>query len=412
MASTRQATLLVAFMWVAYFLNYSDRQAIFSIFPSLKADLGMTDKQLGLTGTIFLWVYAISCPIAGYIADRFSKRILIILSLVTWSIVTIATGFAGSAIIILGLRAMMGISESMFMPTAIALTANAHPPSLRSRAIAILTTAQIVGTIAGSWFGGWMADQGQWREAFLVLGLVGLLYTIPYSLFLRKVKENSSPEIKTTVKKPGFSALFKVHTFLLLCIVFPIFVFGLWLLYGWLPTFLHDKFTLNQSDAALNATVFVQVPTLIGLLGGGLIADALYHRTKASRLWMLTASLILCAPFLHVLGNSDTLNTTRFAAMVFGLFSGFMMGNIFPAAFDVVPANARASAVGFLNFFGAILSGFATLFGGLWKQSLGIDGLLSVTALAYVIAGIAMIIGIKKLFPKDYKTEHLEFENF
>ena len=194
--------------------------------------------------------------------------------------------------------------------------------------------------------------------------------------------------------------------------MFPIFVFGLWLLYGWLPTFLHDKFTLNQSDAALNATIFVQVPTLIGLLGGGLIADALYHRTKASRLWMLTASLILCAPFLHVLGNSDTLNTTRFAAMVFGLFSGFMMGNIFPAAFDVVPANARASAVGFLNFFGAILSGFATLFGGLWKQSLGIDGLLSVTALAYVIAGIVMIIGIKKLFPKDYKTEHLEFENF
>lgn len=410
MVSTRQATLLVAFMWVAYFLNYSDRQAVFSMFPSLKADLGMTDKQLGLTGTIFLWVYAISCPIAGYIADRFSKRILIVLSLITWSLVTIATGMAGSAVIILTLRAMMGISESMFMPTAIALTANAHPPSLRSRAIAILTTAQIVGTVAGSWFGGWMADRGQWREAFIILGFVGLLYTIPYSLFLRKVKENSSSKIKTTVRGLAFPELFKVKTFLLLCIVFPVFVFGLWLLYGWLPTFLHDKFTLNQSDAALNATVFVQVPTFIGLLGGGLIADALYHHTKASRLWLLTASLILCAPFLHVLGNSDTLTTTRVAAMGFGLFSGFMMGNIFPAAFDVVPANTRASAVGFLNFFGAILSGFATLFGGLWKESIGIDGLLSLTALAYGVAGIALIAGIQKLFPEDYKTKHLEFE--
>ena len=272
--------------------------------------------------------------------------------------------------------------------------------------------AQIVGTVAGSWFGGWMADQGQWRNAFLVLGLVGLLYTAPYFLFLRKVYENRSSEIITTTKRPGFTELIKVKTFLLLCLVFPIFVFGLWLLYGWFPAFLYDKFSLNQSDAALNATIFIQGPTLIGLLGGGMIADALYRHTKASRLWLLTASLILCAPFLHALGNSDTLNATRIAAMGFGLFSGFMMGNIFPAAFDVVPLDTRASAVGFLNFFGAIMSGFATLFGGIWKESLGIDRLLSLTALAYVIAGMALIVGIKKLFPKDYKAEHAELEDF
>ena len=404
-ASTRQTTLLVAFMWVAYFLNYSDRQAVFSMFPSLKADLGMTNEQLGLTGTIFLWVYAICCPIAGHIADRFSKRMLVVLSLFIWSIVTIATGFAGSAAVILSLRAMMGISESMFMPTAIALTANAHPPSLRSRAIAILTTAQIVGTVAGSWFGGWMADHGQWRNAFFVLGCVGLLYTVPYFLFLRKINENKHVKSNTTFKTLGISVLIKVRMYLLLCIVFPIFVFGLWLLYGWLPTFLHDKFSLNQSDAALNATIFLQGATLIGLLGGGVIADAIFQHSKASRLWLITASLILCAPFLHALGNSDTLNMTRIAATGFGLFSGLMIGNIFPAAFDVVPADTRASAVGFLNFFGAIMSGFATLFGGIWKQSLGIDRLLSLTALAYVAAGIALIVGIKRLFSKDYKTE-------
>ncbi len=117
MVSTRQASLLVAFMWVAYFLNYSDRQAIFSMFPSLEVDLNMTNKQLGLVGAIFLWVYAFCCPIAGYLADRFSKRLLVILSLILWSLVTIATGFAGSALIILSLRAMMGVSEaSTFTP--------------------------------------------------------------------------------------------------------------------------------------------------------------------------------------------------------------------------------------------------------------------------------------------------------
>src|SRR5207245_505386 len=166
-----------------------------------------------------------------------------------WSIVTVATGLAGSAVILLVLRAAMGVSESLYMPTAIALTANAHPPELRSRAIATLTTAQIAGTVAGSWFGGWMADRGQWRGAFFLLGTVGVVYALPYFLFLRTVNERTDNPIGETTRAFAISALLRVRTFLLLCMVFPVFVFGLWLLYGWLPTFLHDKFSLNQSDA-------------------------------------------------------------------------------------------------------------------------------------------------------------------
>lgn len=402
----RQAGLLVAFMWVAYFLNYCDRQAVFAMFPSLKAELAMTDRQLGLTGAIFLWVYAFGCPVAGQLADRFSKRVLVVLSLILWSVVTIATGFAGSAAIMLALRAAMGISESLFMPTAIALTANAHPPTLRSRAIAVLTTAQIAGTVAGSWFGGWMADRGQWRGAFLVLGMVGVLYAAPYFLFLRGVNESPSTGGRTTGGALALPVLIRVRTFLLLCVVFPIFVFGLWLLYGWLPAFLKEKFALNQADAAFNATLFLQAATAVGLLGGGILADALYRRTKASRLWLMTASLILCAPCLHALGSSGTLNATRAAAAAFGFFSGLLMGNIFPAAFEVVPNDTRASAVGILNFCGAIVSGFAAWFGGLWKESLGIDRLLTLTAVAYVIAGLALVIGIKTLFPRDHELNH------
>ena len=398
--------LLVAFMWVAYFLNYCDRQAVFSMFPSLREDLGMTDTQKGLTGALFLWVYAFGCPIAGQLGDRFSKRLLIVLSLIVWSIVTVATGFAGSAVMLLGLRAAMGISESLFMQPAIALTANAHPPALRSRAIATLTTAQVAGTVAGSWFGGWMADRGQWRGAFFVLGGIGLLYALPYFLFLRGVNEDTNAAPKTTGRTLAFPVLIKVRTFLLLCVVFPVFVFGLWLLYGWLPAFLHDKFSLNQSAAAFNATLFLQSSTAIGLLAGGVLADVLYRRTKASRLWLMTASLILCAPCLHFLGSSDTLTATRVAAAGFGLCGGLLMGNIFPAAFDVVPANTRASAVGILNFCGGIMAGFAPLFGGVWKESLGIDGLLTLTALAYVVAGLALIVGIKLLFPRDHEATY------
>jgi MFS family permease len=403
---TRPATLLVAFMWGAYFLNYCDRQAVFAMFPALKTDLNLTDTQLGLTGSIFLWVYGIGCPLAGQLADRFSKRLLVVFSLVVWSLVTIATGFATSAFMLLALRAAMGVSESLYMPAAIALTANAHAPEKRSRAIAALTTAQIIGTIGGAWFGGWMAQRGQWREAFFILGGIGLLYAIPYFAFLRGVKEDAQVETKKAVAGLAVASLVRVPTFLVLCVAFPIFVFGLWLIYGWLPSFLHDKFSLDLADAAFSATAFLQGATLIGMLGGGFLADRLYRTTKAARLWLLAASLLLCAPCLHALGSSETLAATRLAAMGFGLFSGFLMGNIFPAAFEIVPADTRASAVGLLNFCGALVSGFAPLLGGMWKRTIGIEALLSATAGAYLVGAVLVVAGIKFLFPRDYARIH------
>ena len=404
--TTRQATLLVAFMWVAYFLNYCDRQAISAMFPVLKSDLGMTDFQLGLTGTIFLWVYGCGCPIAGQLADKFSKRLLVVLSLVVWSLVTVATGLATSVVMLLGLRAAMGISESLYMPAAVALTANAHPPEKRSRAVALLTTAQIAGTVCGSWFGGWMAQQGQWRAAFFVLGGIGLLYAVPYFLFLRTVQETSESDAPKNRERLALSDVIRVPTFQILCVVFPAFLFGLWMIYSWLPNFLFEKFELELADAAFTATVFLQTSTLVGLMCGGILADKLYTRTKAARLYLMTASLMLCAPCLYAIGNSDTLNATRLAASAFGLFAGFFMGNIFPAAFEVVPADTRASAVGLLNFFGALVSGLAPLLVGIWKKTIGVDRWLSYAALIYVAAAVVLIVGIQQLFQRDYERVH------
>ena len=410
-----QAILLLGFMWFAYFLNYCDRQAVFAMFPSLKSDLGMTDQQLGLTGACFLWVYALGCPVAGIVGDRFSKRILVVMSLVIWSLVTVATGLSRSGGELLWLRAAMGISESLFMPTAIALTASAFAPALRSTTIAILTSAQIAGTVAGSWFGGWMADMGAWRTAFYALGGVGLIYAIPYFAFLRTFKsEQPKTQLDSTYSDPSNSAvgisnslgsLLTTLTFLVLCIVFPVFVFGLWLLYGWLPTFLGGKFQLDQADAAFNATVYLQGSTLIGLLCGGWLADRMLRWTRASRYYLMLASLLLCAPCLHAIGNCDTLWQLRVAASAFGLFSGLLMGNIFPSAFEVVSTQSRATAVGILNLCGGLVSGFATLFGGMWKETLGIDRLLTLTGAAYFAAGLLLLCCILTLFPRDLEKQ-------
>ena len=192
-----------------------------------------------------------------------------------------------------------------------------------------------------------MAEQGRWRETFFCLGAIGLLYAGPL-LLLRRVAKETHVETKPAGKMFAAAALGKIATYRVLCVAFTIFVFGLWLLYGWLPNFLHEKFSLGLADAAFNATFFLQTASLAGLLAGGIIADRLTRRASGARLWILVASLLLCAPCLYGLGHSG-LQMTRTAGIAFGFFAGFFMGNIFPAAFEVVPGDTRASAVGVLN---------------------------------------------------------------
>ncbi len=405
--SSGQAAVLLALMWIAYFLNYCDRQAVFAMRPSLRADLGMDDTSFGLVGAVFLWVYAIGCPVAGHLGDRMSKRLLAVASLVVWSLVTAATGLVTGSGGMLGLRAAMGISEALFMPTAVALVADAHAPQVRSRAVALLTTAQIAGTVGGSVFGGWMADLGRWRQAFFILGAAGVAYALPYLLFLRRFPERRA---ERGAAAPSLVSLASARSFLVLCVVFPCFVFGLWLIYGWFPTFLQEKFSLSQAEAAWDATVWLQVMSAVGLLGGGALSDWLYRRTPAARQWVLAMSLVGCAPCLWSIGAAPSLATTRLAAAGFGLSSGLFMGNIFPASFEVVRAEGRAGAVGVLNLFGGMVSGFATLFGGLLKSSIGIDGLLSLCAAAYLLAAGLLVAATRRCFRGDHARALLPAE--
>src|SRR6266487_2540820 len=384
--SAPRAWLLVAFMWVAYFLNYSDRQVVSSIFPILKSELRFTDIQLGLTGSIFLWVYALCSPIAGQIGDRFSKRILVVLSLVLWSGVTTLTGLSHSAFMLLSCRALIGITESLFIPPALALTASAHGPGTRSRAIAVFDTAQLAGVVMGGWYGGYIAGAFHWRLAFYLLGMFGILFAIPYAVFLKGTSEESQDETKRSGGGFAIATLAKIPSYRCLCVVFPAFTFILWLLYAWLPNFLYEKFSLGLADAGFTATVYLQTATLVGLLCGGVAADWLYRRTRAARLWLVCLGLLLTAPCVHLIGSSGSLALTKLAAVGFGLGSGIVIANLMVSSFDVVPGDTRASAVGTLNLIGAFVSGFAALLGGVWNRSVGIGALMTYAAVVAVAA--------------------------
>jgi MFS family permease len=393
------AWALVGLMWVAYFLNYTDRQVVSSIFPVLKSELEFTDAQLGLTLSLFLWVYALCSPIAGMLGDRFPRRTLIVGSLVLWSAITALTGASGSAVALLVCRGLMGFAESVFFPAAVTLTAHAHSPSSRSRAVALFTTAQLGGTVMGGWYGGTMAEHQHWRWAFGSLGLAGIFYALPYAWFLRRIGEPA----KTAT--PGWSVggLSRISTYGVLCVVFPSFTFVVWLLNTWLPNFFHEKFALSLGEAGLAATAWLQGGTLAGLLVGGALADRLFRRFRAARVGLIVAGLLLIAPGLHLVGAMASLRGAQIAAAGVGVGCGLAMANFFPSCFDVVPRGLHNSAVGVLNLLGGLVGGGASLLGGLLKKSVGISGLLSAAALLCVAMAAVLAVGTRRGFERDFE---------
>lgn len=397
---TRIAWPVVALMWIAYFLNYTDRQLIFSFFPVLRSELKFTDEQLGWTGTVFLWVYAITSPIAGQIGDWFSKRSLVVWSLVLWSAATALTGAARTPSEVLGCRALIGVVEGLFMPAAIALTASAHAPEARSRAVGLLSTAQLAGVVMGGSFGGWMAQGSRWRWAFTALGIAGILYALPFRALLRRSCEEPLRE-----SRPGLSvaALARVPSYGVLCVIFPMFCFSLWLVYTWLPDFFFEKFHLTLAEAGVAATAWTQGATLAGLLLGGVCADRLYGRTPAARFWLLAVGLVILAPCLHLVGRTDSLVLAKAATAGFGFGSGLFMANLMVSSFDVVPKEARASAVGCLNLIGGLVSGLAAYLGGAYRKDPGIPALMTAASAACLAGALLLALGTLVFFARDHE---------
>ncbi len=187
---------IVALLWFAYFTNYMDRQVAFSIFPVLQKELHFSDTQLGLVGSLFIWVYSLAMPFTGRIADVCRRDRAVVGSIALWSVATLGTGLSASPGGFLAWRTAMGLTEALYIPAALALIADFHPGATRAKALAIHGTAQFAGIVAGGWFGGWMVSSVGWRYGFILLAGVGLTYTIVlagvFPRFARRVSERES----------------------------------------------------------------------------------------------------------------------------------------------------------------------------------------------------------------------------
>src|ERR1700733_3134694 len=155
----QQKWKIAAMLFAIAALNYGDRAAISSVYPLLRADLALSDVMLASIGSIFLWSYAVGSPIAGYLADRLSRTRILLVSLLAWSTVMALTGLVHSGVLLLAMRAFLGLAECAYLPASIALIADHHGPDTRATAMGFQLAGMNVGLIGGSAIAGYLGER-------------------------------------------------------------------------------------------------------------------------------------------------------------------------------------------------------------------------------------------------------------
>jgi len=400
-ATSAGAWSLVGVIWLGMVLNYVDRQVAFSIFPVLRSQLAFTESQLGLVGSIFIWTYSLVNPFAGYLADRVRRESLMTASVVLWSLAALGTATSQSPFQFLLWRAAMGITEAVYVPCALSLIGMAHPGPTRSRALALYSTGQMTGIVAGGWFGGWMAPALGWRAGFVVLAGVGFAFA-PF--FRRMLGSRSAVEVRQRVS--GAGSVFSSRCYLALTAAFIMLCALLWMVYAWLPDFLFRRYGLTLAQAGLVATVYTQSGSVAGLLAGGYFADRLAKRASAARFYIAAAGLALAAPCAALTFSGPDLPILRICAFGFGFASALMVSNVFAAAYDVLQPARYGFGGGALNMAGGLSGGAAMFVAGYWKD-LGAGGLTPYAAAVAVAAAATLAVVARTRFLPDRRRAGL-----
>jgi MFS transporter, Spinster family, sphingosine-1-phosphate transporter len=374
--------LLVALLWFVALLNYLDRQVIFSQFPLIQHDLHASSVQLGLISSVFLWVYGILSPFAGYIADRWGHARTILLSLLVWSAATWLTGHVSSIHEMLVSRVLMGISEAFYLPAALAMIVERHGPETRSLATGLHQSGLYVGTILGGGWGGWMGQHYGWRSSFTILGWIGVLYGLV--LFFGLDRRHT---LQGKVNLPGsWGAVLRAKGFLALAGAFAIVSIANWIIYTWLPVFLVERFALSLAQAGFTATFYIQAASFAGMFAWGALTDRVAMRNPGARVWVQIFGLALTAPLLFAMTTGNSLSPVIIWLVLIGLLRPAFDVNAMPVLRQLVPAGTTATGYGFLNLAGCIAGGFSATLAGYMRSTLGL-------AAAYQFASILLILG-------------------
>ena len=391
---------VIGMLWFVCFLNYADRQAIFSVFPLIKSQLNLSDVQLGVVGSSFMWMYALFGPFAGWLCDRLPRKSLVLGGLVFWSVITAATAIAHSFAQLIVCRALGGLGEAFYFPAAMSLISDYHGPATRSRAMSLHQSAVYAGSIAGGALSGFMGQSYGWRSSFILFGSLGVALGLVLWGLLREPVRGMADADSSDVDShgggnvlAGIREVFENRMVLLLVVVFMAANFVAVVFLTWMPTFLYQKFHMSLAMAGLNGTAYLQIASVLGVLSGGLLADRLRRRHAGGRILAQSIGLLCGVPFLFLTGWTIKVPLLLVGMIGFGYFKGLYDANIFAGLYDVVPVKRRGAAAGILNSLGWLGGGFAPVLIAVAASRFGLSACISATAAIYLAIGVAMFLG-------------------
>ena len=349
-------------LWFVCFFNYTDRQAISSVFPKLKAEFGFDKIALGFIGSAFMCVYAFGSPVAGYLGDRLRRKDLILGGCLFWSAVTALTGWCHQLWQFVGVRALTGLGETFYFPSATSLLSDYHDRKTRSRALGIHNSGVYIGTIAGGWLGAWFADHLGWRVGFYVFGAAGSALALVLYRGLREPSRGvldslaSGSEAELAAKPLSVAEIGRVllrkPTALLLLGGFMAANFVAAIFLVWTPTFLVEKFHFQLTMAGFSGSVFINAASALSVPFGGWLADHLAARMASGRILVQAVGLLAGSVFVFGVGSVNNAGLLLVTMSLFGLCKGIYDSNIFASLFDVIEPRARGTAAGLMNTVG------------------------------------------------------------
>ena len=402
--------LVVALLWVVALLNYMDRQMLSTMQGAMKVDIAELNhaEAFGALMAVFLWIYGIVSPFAGVIADRFSKKNLVIGSLFVWSAVTYLMGYATDFNQLYCLRALMGISEALYIPSALSLIADWHEGKSRSLAIGVHMTGLYVGQAIGG-FGATLAAMFSWHTAFHGFGLIGIAYSVVLFLFLRDKDKSRETVIPNAAKERNKENLFKgmtvvlsTWTFWVCLIYFAAPSLPGWATKNWLPTLFATNLGIPMSQAGPISTITIAISSFIGVLAGGVLSDKWVQRNIRGRIYTSAIGLGMTIPALVLLGFGHSLGAVVGAGLLFGIGYGIWDANNMPILCQIISAKYRATANGIMNMVGVFVGALVTQLLGKWTDggNLGMG-----FAMLGIVVVIALVMQVTFLRPT---TDNLE----
>jgi MFS family permease len=407
--------LLVGLLWVVALLNYMDRQMLSTMKPSMQVDIVEleTATNFGRLMAIFLWIYGFMSPLAGMIADRVSRKWLIVGSLFVWSAVTFAMGYATTFNQLYWLRAVMGVSEALYIPAGLSLIADFHSSRTRSLAIGIHMTGLYMGQALGG-FGATIADKFSWQLSFQSFGLAGIIYSVILVLFLKDRKSHPEPAelaVRHDSKKPsafkGLAILLPNISFWLIFFYFSIPSLPGWGIKNWLPTLFSGNLQIDMAKAGPLSTITIAASSFLGVIAGGILSDRWVQKNVRGRIYTSAIGLALTIPSLLFVGFGDTTLHVIAAAFCFGFGFGMFDANNMPILCQFVSSKYRATAYGLMNMGGVFSGAFITNWLG---KSTDAGNLGRDFAILAGIVLLALVILLTFLRPqaKDYDELNLQ----